>query len=65
MKSQNAQVLKHLKSGLSLTSLQAFRMFGIMRLAARINDLKNKGHDIESKPVEHSGKRVALYSLAS
>ncbi len=65
MSSQNAQILKFLKTGKSLTALQALRNFGVMRLAARIGNLKDKGHDIESKPVKSGGKRVALYRLAS
>ena len=64
MASQNQRVLKHLKSGKPLTSLQALNKFGIMRLAARINELK-LNHNIESKPVKRDGKRFAQYRLAS
>lgn len=65
MASQNQRVLKHLKTGRPLTSLQALNKFGIMRLAARINDLKDSGHNIMSMPVKLKGKRFAQYRLAS
>lgn len=38
--SQTDMVLKHLKSGKTLTSLEAIKKFGITRLASRINDLR-------------------------
>lgn len=45
--SQNSEILQHLESGKTLTSLEALKMFGTMRLAARIRDLRKAGIEIE------------------
>lgn len=50
-KTQNELILESLKSGNGLTALDAQSRFGIMRLAARINDLKHAGHKIISQRV--------------
>ena len=57
------QILTHLKRR-PITALQALDLFGCFRLAARISELREKGHDIDSKMVERGGKRVAQYKLA-
>ena len=61
--SQAIQVLSYLKAGNRLTSLEAVKMFGTLRLAARILDLRDKGHQIESVTVDRSGKKVAQYYM--
>lgn len=68
MKTQNARVLSHLQSGHQLTQFEAIRDLGILRLSARIWDLKNEGHKIESKNVTVRNRwdekcRVTEYSL--
>lgn len=40
---QNEMIKKHLKTQKSITSLEAFRKYGITRLASRILDLKESG----------------------
>ena len=61
--SQCKAILRHLKR-YPLTSLDALRLFGVLRLAARIGDLKQQGHAIESRMIEvTAGKRVAQYRL--
>ena len=66
--SQNDQVLNHLRSRGKLTQRQAMREYGIMRLGARIYDLRERGYNIV-KDMEISknryGKRVcyAAYRL--
>ncbi len=62
--SQTTMILTHLKSGQPLMPLQALRMFGTMRLAARVADLRRQGVRIKTEllPVR-SGKRVACYRL--
>ena len=52
--SQNQQVLKHLIKDGKIDALTAFRMYGIMRLGARIFNLK-KTVEIESKIVPNKG----------
>jgi helix-turn-helix protein len=61
--SQNEIVLKHLKSGRSLTPGAALDRFGIFRLAARIHDLKQQGHRIETHTVKFGRKKWASYLL--
>jgi hypothetical protein len=62
--SQNQQILAHLESGLSLTAFQGLAKFQCFRLAARISDLRRKGHDIKTDMIElNSGKRIAKYYL--
>lgn len=65
MKSQNEQVLNYLKTHEGITTLDAFRKLGITRLSARIYDLRDQGHIIESvdrTTKDHNGKVVARFS---
>tara|TARA_R100000781_G_scaffold94684_1_gene58995 strand:+ start:4087 stop:4317 length:231 start_codon:yes stop_codon:yes gene_type:complete len=60
--SQNREIKKYLNHGNRLTSLEAFNLFGCMRLASRINDLKKEGMAIGSKTiVALNGKRYSQY----
>lgn len=43
------RILRHLKDYGSITPLEAMNEYGIMRLAARINDLRAQGIDIASE----------------
>lgn len=69
-KSQNVVVLDHLKKVGPITPLEALRLYGIMRLGARIYDLRGSGHLITSTPVRVKARKgakpkvVASYSLA-
>lgn len=60
---QNEWVLDNLKRG-PLTQMDALRGCGCFRLASRINDLRNAGHQIETQS-RHlpNGKVVAEYHL--
>ena len=61
--SQNTSILSALKQG-PLTPLYALQQFGVMRLAARIWELRQSGHNIRARKRElPSGKSVAEYSL--
>ena len=64
--SQNQEVLKYLKKH-TITSKDAFMIFGITRLSARIFDLRAAGHNIESKIIAVPGRNgiahVAQYKL--
>lgn len=44
--SQNQRVLDYLKTGKTITSLGAYNRMGILRLSARIYDLKQEDHNI-------------------
>jgi hypothetical protein len=62
-KSQCSEILAHLKTGCSLSPLEALEKFGCFRLGGRIYDLKQQGHKIETVMVEKNGKRFASYRL--
>ncbi len=62
--SQELSILNHMKQHGSITALQALRRYDCLRLAARIYDLRCKGHHIESQQWKtNSGKVVARYWL--
>ena len=62
--SQNSEILAHLKSGKQLTQLQALKLFGTMRLAARVDELRCKGHKVLTEMITvGNGVRVARYKL--
>lgn len=67
--SQNRLVLNHLKKVGPITPLQALRRYGILRLGARIHDLRESGHFILTTPTRVRGRKdekakiVARYSL--
>ena len=47
--SQSAMILNFLESGGSLTPIEALQKFSCFRLAARINDLREAGHEIQTE----------------
>lgn len=67
-KTQCERLLEHLKLGLPLTHRKAEIGYGVQRLAARMWDLRQMGHQIEKRMVEvptRDGRRarVAEYFL--
>ena len=63
--SQNQAILQYLQAGYALTQLDALRMFGCARLAARINDLRMRGAWILTETVVKDGKRFARYRMGA
>lgn len=68
MKGQNLLIHTYLQKGNKLTQNEALSLFGVGRLASRINDLKEMGHPIHAEMItvkNRSGKdvRIAQYSL--
>jgi hypothetical protein len=66
--SQRLRVMQHLKEGKTLTSLEALRLYGIMRLPNRISELRRRGEQIEKTTITVENKygeavRVAEYRL--
>jgi hypothetical protein len=59
---QNERIKKHLKSGKHLTTLGALGLFGCLRLASRIRELKDKGMKIDSEKVKINDKYITRYS---
>lgn len=59
-------ILKHLKSGKTLTKIQALNKFNCFSLAQRIADIKDLGYDVKTDMVKiESNKRIAKYKLVS
>jgi len=65
MESQTKEILKHLKKGKTITALEALKLFGCLRLAARIVDIHAMGYDTARQMVNVKGRsnKVARYSL--
>ena len=62
--SQTRAILAHLREHRTITALEALDQHQSFRLAARIKDLRDEGHDIHTESVEIStGKRIAEYTL--
>ena len=64
---QNQRLIEYLADGKSITPLDSWKQLGIMRLASRINELKNMGYPIKKEMVEvqnqfGEGVKVASYS---
>lgn len=68
-RSQKEQILEHIEKYGSITPLEAQKLYGCMRLGARIWDLRKDGFEIVREIVEvetRSGKaRVARYRMAA
>jgi hypothetical protein len=63
-KTQKEKILTWLKSGKTLTQLQALKRFQCQALSSRINNLRDDGHKIHTEMIETvTGKWVAQYSL--
>jgi biotin operon repressor len=58
---QAQRILAHLQTGQPLTPLQALSDFGCFRLAARIDELRQDGHAIDT--IIEKGKRHATYRM--
>ena len=62
------RILRHLRDHGSITSLEAISEYSILRLAARIKDLKRRGHNIKSETVKGVNRygeptRYSVYRL--
>ena len=60
---QSQNILNYLKTGKSLSPIDALKKFGCFRLSGRIYDLKREGHNIETQFVTKKNKSFAVYSL--
>jgi hypothetical protein len=61
---QPFEILQYLKSGKSLTGLEALCLFGTMKLASRISELKDMGYQFKQEMIKtESGKKVMRYWL--
>jgi len=63
-RTQAFQILDLLYRGYTLTALEAVERFGCLRLAARVEELRRAGHQIETEWIaDAEGKRFARYRL--
>ena len=66
--SQTKRILEYMSAGNKLTGLDALRMFGTMRLPARVADIEELGHRVSRRRVQvrnAEGKEVYVveYSM--
>jgi Helix-turn-helix domain len=62
-KSQSLRILRHLKSGRSITALEALNKYKCFRLAARVHELKRMGYKIKRSMKTRNQKKFASYSI--
>lgn len=60
---QEQRILAHLKSGKSLTPLEALTRYGSLRLAARVASLRDCGYAIITERESKGGKCYARYRM--
>lgn len=66
MKSQCQQIESYLRSGRTLTVMEAIKKFGCYSLSQRCTELRERGVPVKSVPITtRSKKRIALYWLPS
>jgi hypothetical protein len=63
--SQNKTILAHLTTHGRIDAITAIRKYLILRLAARINNLRDMGYSIKTERVVKSKKNFAVYILES
>jgi len=63
--SQANQILNHIKTHGAINPLMALERYGCMRLAARISELRQLGHKIETRNKRSNDKVYAEYYLGA
>ena len=61
--SQNAKILQYLKTGKSLTVMEALNLGFGANLRSRISDLEKAGYIIQRQTIKFDGGYVCRYSL--
>lgn len=61
--SQTQLIMDHLTTKGAITPKLALREYGCMRLAARIQELRDRGIPIETRLVSRHGARFAQYEI--
>ncbi len=67
---QMTTIKNHLESGKTITSMEAFQLYGITRLSDKIFKLKQRGMDIDSIPTSGVNRygddvRFSTYRLSA
>lgn len=65
MDAQCDRVIDYIKTNGSITQFEALNRLGIMRLASRISDLRNKGYQIKKSMVKDKNRYGEKVSYAS
>lgn len=60
---QNEDILNHMRTFGAITPREALQRYGTMRLASRINELKQHGIIIEKDMLRVNGKHFASYKI--
>lgn len=60
---QSESILLHLRKNKTITPLEALRKYGIFRLAARIEELRKRGFNIQTEYVRNKKKVFGQYSI--
>ena len=53
---QTNVVLSHLKSGRTITTMDAYELYGITRLSAKIFELRDKGYNIQFNRIKTTNR---------
>ncbi len=61
---QSERIIRHLRDFGSITSLEAMKEYGVMRLASRVSDLKKVGFPIRSEMVKGRNRYGEVTSYA-
>jgi hypothetical protein len=59
----NDLILQHLEQGRTITAIEALVLFGCFRLAARIKELRDAGHNIVTYRGRPGSRAIASYRL--
>ncbi|MDB4454932.1 helix-turn-helix domain-containing protein [bacterium] len=63
METQTKMIKAHLDKGHSITAFEALKLYGCLRLASRMFDLKQSGYKFHKEMIiVGNGKRVAEYT---
>lgn len=61
---QSQKILEHMQTKGAITPKDAMELYGCMRLAARIKDLRREGYEIETEIRGRSNGYYAAYTLS-
>ena len=61
MRTQRQNILNHLRKRKTITPMEALNLFGSFRLAARIRELRQQGHNIKTHLVRNKDEAYANY----
>lgn len=62
---QNDLIKAHLEEGKAITAYEALELYGCLRLAARIAELRKSGMNIITNRARRNGKEFGSYTLVA